>query len=177
MNNIIDYIKNGIKHYNDEIDKLETKSTKSTKFMYNSGAIEALTNMLKFCETHMEAMKDSGVNSKHKKVDATKVITKKEEIKPRIVKFEAAVPFIYEYKEEVYRNLIKDSVSIITKLPDDGLAYAGDCRVGISGGVLCVRGNIERKYVDCGKNHLTLKAIETTPIFVLECGEMNLNVV
>lgn len=177
MNNIIDYIKNGIKHYNDEIDKLETKSTKSTKFMYNSGAIEALTNMLKFCETHMEAMKESEVNRKNKKVDTTKVITKKEEVKPKIVKFEAAVPFIYEYKEEVYKNLIKNNVSIITELPSGGLVYVGDCRVGISGGMLCVRGNIEREHVDCGKNHLTLKAVETTPIFVLECGEVNLNVV
>lgn len=176
MNNIIDYIKNGIEHYSDEIDKLETKSTKSTKFMYNSGAVDALTNMLRFCESYAITKEKRGSNTNQKKVTHTMVKTK-EEIKPKIVKFEAAVPFIYEYNEEVYRNLIKNNVSIITELPSGGLVYIGDCRVGISGGMLCVRGNIEREYIDSGKNHLTLKAVETTPIFVLECGEMNLNVV
>lgn len=176
MNNIIDYIRNGIKHYNDEIEKLETKSTKSTKYMYNSGALDALTNMLKFCEAYVTAKDKREPNNNQKKVIPPKVEVK-EEAKPKIVKFEAVVPFIYEYKEEVYKNLIKNNVSIITELPSGGLVYVGDCRVGISGGMLCVRGNLERTYIDCGKNHLTLKAIETTPIFVLECGEMNLNVV
>lgn len=176
MNNIIDYVKKGINHYNDEIEKLETKSTKSTKYMYNSGALDALTNMLKFCEAYETARGKREPNNNQKMVVPPKAEVK-EEVRPKIVKFEAAVPFIYEYKEEVYKNLIKNNVSIITELPSGGLVYVGDCRVGISGGMLCVRGNIEREYVDCGKNHLTLKAVETTPIFVLECGEMNLNVV
>lgn len=164
---LVEYIKFGIEHYNDEINLLSTTSERSTKYMYNKGAIDALENILTY------------VDKKEEETTEEKPITtvKNDSTEVKYSKFTGVIPTNFEYPKSAYEYLSTNKSNPVYAHVDGTEVYkdVGTCEVGIVNKMIYLRGEIEDKYPCNGAEHITLALYKQngTPLFVITSGEKN----
>ena len=135
IESIKEYLNKGIKHYEEEINNLDVKSERSTKYTYNKGALDALNNMLLF------------VNQPSKEEN------KQEKFTPiKYKNFTGVIPTSFEYPKEVYEAFVKNS---------DNLVLVGDKIVGkfeanVVGNLIYLKGIIQNIYPKEGFSNIKL---------------------
>lgn len=137
LNTIKEYLNKGTKHYEDIINGLNVKNEKSTKYMYNKGALDALNNMLLFINQPPKE------ENKEEYKEFTHISYKK---------FTGVIPTSFEYPKEVYESFIKNS---------DNLVLVGDKIVGkfeanVVGNLIYLKGIIQNIYPKEGFSNIKL---------------------
>ena len=170
---LVEYIKFGIEHYNDEINLLSTTSERSTKYMYNKGAIDALENIL-LCATKKEETSSEEVTVEEEKSITT---VKNDSTEVKYSKFTGVIPTNFEYPKSAYDYLTTNKNNPVYAYVDGTEVYkeVGTCEVGIVNKIIYLRGEIEDKYPCNGAEHIILALYKQngTPLFVITSGEKN----
>lgn len=158
---INEYIIDGISHYKKEQLSLNVANpAKSTKYQYNQGAIDALTNMLNFLR--LTSKKSFSVTEKD---NQTMII------------FNATIPTNFDYKEQVYRDVISNECPVVVR-NDTYYERIGTCKTGIVGKILYLQGQIKEEYANDSYNHMELKVDPVIGIiYELSHGSKNVQIV
>ena len=172
IENIKEYLDKGIHHYEEEINKLDVKSERSTKYMYNKGAVDALNNMLLFINnTKIEETNETIITHQKSIYDVDNPITYKQ--------FTGAIPTKFEYNKNVYETLVKNKNNPIycPQIIDGTFVYkdVGSCEVGIVNNVMYLKGSINESFPCVGLEQISLAVYKdgVTPVFILGEGQSN----
>lgn len=151
IENIKEYLDKGIHHYEKEINKLDVKSERSTKYNYNKGALDALNNMLVF------------LNQPEKKEEKVKF----NQIK--YVDFAGIIPTYFEYPLEVYKTFVENPNNYISI----GDEVVGKCAVNIMNNIIYLKGIIKDIYPKEGFTNIKLAVDkkDNTYTYKFELGE------
>lgn len=152
IESIKEYLNKGIKHYEEEINKLDVKNERSTKYTYNKGALDALNNMLLF------------VNQPPKEEN------KQEKFTPiKYKNFTGVIPTSFEYPKEVYETFVKDLNNLILI----GDKIVGKFSANIVGNLIYLKGVIQDIYPKEGFTNIKLIVDKKNNIYTykFELGE------
>ena len=157
---IKEYLNKGIKHYEEEINNLDVKSERSTKYTYNKGALDALNNMLLF------------VNQPSKEEN------KQEKFTPiKYKNFTGVIPTSFEYPKEVYEAFVKDPSNLILI----GDKIVGKFSANIVGNLIYLKGVIQDIYPKEGFTNIKLIVNQEDKLytyrFELSEGQKNFEIV
>lgn len=158
------YIIKGISYYDEEIAKLNSKNTKSTKYMYNKGAIDALTNMINYIsnmeELEQKEKEENNTNSEFK-------------VNEKLF-LEGVIPTSFDLPPTYYDYISKNSTPIVTNI-NNRYTVVGYCNSGINQNLIYIKGYIlPRRIREKGTyNHITTSILIDIPVFVLSEGEPN----
>lgn len=159
------YLNKGIKHYEDMINKLNVKNEKSTKYMYNKGALDALTNMVNYISNveeleQKEKEENNNVRSEFK--ESGKLF------------LEGVIPTSFDLPSTYYDYISKNSTPIVTNI-NNRYTVVGYCNSGINQNLIYIKGYIlPFRIREKGTfNHVETSILIDTPVFVLSEGESN----
>lgn len=155
-----EYLTKGIQHYEDAIASLTAQNERSTKYMYNKGALDALNNMLLF------------VNQPPKEEN------KQEKFTPiKYKNFTGVIPTSFEYPKEVYETFVKDLNNLILV----GDKIVGKFSANIVGNLIYLKGVIQDIYPKEGFTNIKLIVNQEdkfyTYRFELSEGQKNFEIV
>lgn len=155
---IKEYINKGIEHYRDEIKVLHTQSEKSTKYMYNKGALDALTNLITFLKTESKAATAAG----------------EEPVKPQC--FEAVIPTLFELDKKFYENLISSIQPLFLKV-ENSYHIIGECDIGIVNNIIYIKGEVMNSKLLQAHNAIIISEVGQSHVLELvRSGTSNLQV-
>ena len=165
LNTIKEYLNKGTKHYEDIINGLNVKNEKSTKYMYNKGALDALTNMTNYIANmeeleQKEKEENNNINSEFK--GNGKLF------------LEGVIPTSFDLPSTYYDYISKNSTPIVTNI-NNRYTVVGYCNSGINQNLIYIKGYIlPFKIKEKGTfNHIKTSILIDTPVFVLDEGEPN----
>lgn len=154
VSEVLEYLNKGITHYEEEIDVLNTKSEKSTKYMYNKGALDALNNMKVFLETY--------------KKNSTPIV----ETPISSQNIEAVIPTLFELDKKFYENLVANAQPIFLKI-ENTYHIVGECKIGIVNNLIYISGKLfNSKLLE---NHNAIIISEVNQFHVLELVKSNVS--